>query len=354
MLAPLPEIKITILFIGGAIVAPLYNHDTLRILQFHSQTQLLDQAQRALPAVVTIGNFDGVHLGHQTLVRAVVTQAKAQKLAAWAVIFEPHPREFFSPDSAPARINNLRNKLARLKKLGLDGVLVARFNQAFAQLSAQAFVDQVLVAKLNTKHLIVGDDFRFGAGRTGDFNALQTMGQAAGFKAEQLNTITHTVSIQSQVRVSSSVLREALARGAFDLTEELLGSSYCIEGHVIHGKALGRQWGFPTLNIPTGPWRPALHGIYVVTVHGERSIFGRPQQGVASLGTRPAVDLDGRYLLEVHLLDWQGDAYGQLVSVEFHHKLRAEAHFADFDLLKAQIQRDCDAAKSWFTNTTTL
>jgi riboflavin kinase / FMN adenylyltransferase len=350
----------TIRFIGGAIVAPLYNHTTLRILQFHPQSQTEPKPpSRALTssgasAVVTIGNFDGVHLGHQTLVRAVVTQARTKNQAAWAVIFEPHPREFFAPVNAPARINNLRNKLARLAKLGLDGVLVARFNQAFAQLSAQAFVDQVLRDKLNAKHLIVGDDFRFGVGREGDFNTLQTMGQIAGFAVEQLNTITHTVSRENQVRVSSSVLREALARGAFDLSEELLGSTYCIEGHVIHGKALGRQWGFPTLNIPTGPWRPALHGIYVVTVHCASSRFGGPQRGVASLGTRPAVDLNGRFLLEVHLLDWQGDAYGELVSVEFHHKLRSEAHFADFNLLKAQIQRDCDAAKSWFKNKITL
>jgi riboflavin kinase / FMN adenylyltransferase len=321
----------------------------LQILRFHLQATNRFSALAQQPTAVTIGNFDGVHLGHQTLLRALVTQARARGLQAWAVVFEPHPREFFAPQTAPARVNNLRNKLARLKEQGLDGVLVARFNQAFASLSAQAFVDQVLVAKLNTQLLIVGDDFRFGAGRSGDFNGLCTMGTTAGFAVEQLHTVTHSVSVQSEVRVSSSVLREALARGAFDLCQELLGSAYRIEGHVIHGKALGRQWGFPTLNIPMGPRHPALHGIYAVTVHG----LGKALQGVASLGTRPAVDHNGHFLLEVHLLNWQGNAYGQLVSVEFHHKLRSEAHFDNFDLLKAQIQRDCDATKLWFkTNTT--
>ncbi len=303
---------------------------------------------------MTIGNFDGVHLGHQALLRELVTQAKAHRLQAWALIFEPHPREFFTPAQAPARINNLRNKLSRLQEQGLDGVFIARFNQTFASLSAQQFVDLVLVAQLNTKRLVVGDDFRFGAGREGDFHGLKKMGQQVGFVVAQLDTVSHQASTRSQVRVSSSVLREALARGAFDLSQELLGAQYRITGHVIHGKALGRQWGFPTLNIPVGPYKPALHGIYVVTVNFDaQGSSSQTLAGVASLGTRPAVEQAGRFLLEVHLLGWQGNAYGQLVSVEFHHKLRDEAHFENFDLLKAQIQRDCDAAKAWLNNNRT-
>jgi riboflavin kinase / FMN adenylyltransferase len=342
MLAPRPEIKITSLFITDAIVAALYNRATLQIRRYSLQSPCLPVAASA----VTIGNFDGVHLGHQALLRALVTQAREHQLQAWVLVFEPHPREFFSPGTAPARVNNLRNKLARLQQVGVDGAMIARFDQRFASLSAQQFVDRVLVAQLRTKRLIVGDDFRFGAGREGDFAGLKQMGTVADFQVEQLGTISHPVSAQSQVRISSSVLREALSRGAFDLCEQLLGTTYRIEGHVIYGKALGRLWGFPTLNIPVGPHRPALHGIYCVTVQINAQT---PQLGVASLGTRPAVDQNGRFLLEVHLLNWQGNAYGKLVSVEFHHKLRDEAHFANFDLLKAQIQRDCDAAKAWFT-----
>ncbi len=297
---------------------------------------------------VTIGNFDGVHRGHQALLNELKIQAAKLQLKTCAVCFEPHPREFFAPNQAPARINSTRNKLSNLARLGLDQISLLRFNRALANLSPDQFVQWLLVDQLNTKLLLVGDDFRFGKNRAGDFAWLQGVAPSYGFQVSNMNTVTTQNVQQLPQRVSSSLVRDSLAAGNFDEVQALLGRPYSIQGHVIHGKKLGRTLGFPTLNIAVGSQRPALHGIYVVSVHG---LASKPLQAVASLGTRPAVEKDGRFLLEVFVLDWQGDAYGRLLSVEFHHKLRGELKYEGLEPLKAQIALDVQQARDWFLQT---
>jgi riboflavin kinase / FMN adenylyltransferase len=302
---------------------------------------------------VTIGNFDGVHRGHQALFNALKAQAKPLNLKTCAICFEPHPREFFAKEQAPPRVNSTRNKLRNLITVGLDQVAVLRFDQTIANWTPEQFVHGLLVDQLNTKLLIVGDDFRFGKGRAGDFKWLESVAPRYGFTVISMPTVTTlpinadetTDSGSDPLRVSSSLVRQSLTEGNFKQTRELLGRPYQIEGHVIHGKKLGRTIGFPTLNISVGPQRPALHGIYVVTIHG---LGNKPLQGVASLGTRPAVETNGRFLLEVFVFDWQGDAYGRLLSVEFHHKLRGELKYEGLEPLKAQIAQDVLNARQWF------
>jgi riboflavin kinase / FMN adenylyltransferase len=301
---------------------------------------------------VTIGNFDGVHRGHQALFTELKVQANVFNLKTCAICFEPHPREFFAKDQAPPRINSTRNKLRNLSAVGLDQVAVLRFDQNLANWTPDQFVQWLLVDQLNTKLLIVGDDFRFGKARAGDFTWLQLVAPRYGFTVSSMPTVTtlnlegtSETSAANSLRVSSSLVRQSLTEGNFQQTQELLGRPYQIEGHVIHGQKLGRTLGFPTLNISVGPQRPALHGIYVVTIHG---LAERPLQGVASLGTRPAVEANGRFLLEVFVFDWQGDAYGSLLSVEFHHKLRGELKYEGLEPLKVQIAQDVRDARQWF------
>jgi riboflavin kinase / FMN adenylyltransferase len=327
------------------------------ITRLTSKQALRNTASAGLSAAtqrtaVTIGNFDGVHRGHQALFAALQLKANALNLKTCAVCFEPHPREFFAKDQAPPRINSTRNKLRNLSAVGLDRVAVLRFDQTLANWTPDQFVQWLLVDQLNTALLIVGDDFRFGKGRAGDFAWLKSVAPRYGFTVSSMPTVT-TLEIKddgntnevSSLRVSSSLVRQSLTEGNFKQTRELLGRPYQIEGHVIHGKKLGRTLGFPTLNISVGPQRPALHGIYVVTIHG---LSEKPLQGVASLGTRPAVETNGRFLLEVFVFDWQGDAYGRLLSVEFHHKLRGELKYEGLEPLKLQIAQDVRDARQWF------
>ncbi|MDX5364278.1 MAG: bifunctional riboflavin kinase/FAD synthetase [Pseudazoarcus pumilus] len=293
----------------------------------------------AQPSVLTIGNFDGVHRGHQALLEMLVQKACACAAAATVLTFEPHPREYFSPQNAPARLASLRDKLLQLSQNGVDRVHVCRFNAAFAGLSAERFIEDVLVRGLDVRHLIIGDDFRFGAKRQGDFALLQQAGARLGFGVEAMPTLA-----DGAVRVSSSAVRDALAAGELDRAAALLGRPYSIAGRVVSGRRLGRSIGYPTANIVLRHSRPALSGVFAVKVEGlgEGCIAG-----VANLGSRPTVGGD-KPNLEVHLLDWQGDCYGAHLRVHFLHKLRDEARYDSLEALTRQIRRDEDAARAWF------
>ncbi|WJF89614.1 bifunctional riboflavin kinase/FAD synthetase [Paraburkholderia bonniea] len=300
----------------------------------------LPNAESRAPCALTIGNFDGVHRGHQALLAHVRAAADARGLPVCVMTFEPHPREFFNPASAPPRIAMLRDKLEALAANGVDRIVVEHFNHTFASQSPDTFVERIIVNGLHARWVMIGDDFRYGAKRAGDFASLKAAGQQHGFEVEQMATVADP----SGARISSSAVRAALSAGQLDVVRAALGRSYQISGHVVHGMKLGRDLGFPTLNVPIQHKRPALAGIFVVLVHG---IAEHPLTGVASLGVRPTVDDSGRVLLEAHLLDWHGDAYGKLVRVEFLHKLRDEEKYLDLETLTAAIARDVAHARTW-------
>jgi riboflavin kinase/FMN adenylyltransferase len=289
------------------------------------------------PVALTIGNFDGVHNGHQAMLARLAAAARARGLSATVLTFEPHPREFFAPQSAPTRLTNLREKLELLAAHGVDRVHVQRFSAAFAALSPEAFVERMLVGALGARWVLVGDDFRFGAKRAGDFAFLADAARRHGFDLEAMPTVS-----DAGVRVSSSAVREALARGDLSRARTLLGRAYSISGRVVHGDKLGRALGFATANVQLKHNRPPLGGIFAVRVHG---IDANPRPGVASLGVRPTVHAGGKPVLEVHLFDFTDDLYGAHLRVEFLAKLRDEEKYADLDTLKAQITRDCAAAR---------
>jgi riboflavin kinase/FMN adenylyltransferase len=309
----------------------------------------LPNAESRAPCALTIGNFDGVHLGHQALLAQVRDAAARLELDAAVMTFEPHPREFFAqlagtPEKAPARIANLRDKLQSLTDAGIDRVIVEHFGSHFAALSPQDFIKKILVQGLHVRWLMVGDDFCFGARRAGNIETLIEAGKQHGFEVHTMPTVTN-----AGVRISSSAVRAALADGDFVLARQLLGHSYGISGHVIHGKKLGRTIGFPTLNMRVGHKRPALSGIFVVQVHG---LGDQPLPAVASLGVRPTVDDSGRVLLETHLFDYSGDCYGKLLRVEFLKKLRDEEKYIDLPTLTAAIERDAEQARNFFKEQT--
>jgi riboflavin kinase/FMN adenylyltransferase len=292
------------------------------------------------PVVLAIGNFDGVHLGHAVLVRQLVNSAKRLELAPTVLTFEPHPREFFAPESAPARLTTLREKFELLADLGVSQTMVCRFNAAFAALTADQFIEQVLVRGLQVKHLIIGDDFCFGRGRTGNFALLQAAGQRFGFTVEAMQSVT-----LDGERVSSSAVRRALATGDMAHAARLLGRPYIIDGQVAHGEKIGRQLGFATANIRIKHNPLPMAGVFAVKVSG---LGDRPLSGVANLGIRPTVG-GTRPLLEVHLFDFDRDIYGAHISVRFVKKLRDEQRFPNFDALKAQIAADAAAARAYFS-----
>jgi len=254
--------------------------------------------------------------------------------------FEPHPREFFDPASAPARLTTLREKLELLQNYGADLTCVSPFNTVFAALTADEFIEQVLVRCLRVRHLIIGDDFRFGARRAGDFALLQAAGASFGFQVEAMESV-----VQGGERASSSGVREALAAGDMARAARLLGRPYSIDGRVVHGQKLGRQLGFATANIRIKHNPLPLTGVFAVSVTGAA---GRPLNGVANLGVRPTVGGQLQPLLEVHLFDFDGDIYGAHLSVSFLHKLRDEMKFPDFNALVAQIGQDAEAARAFF------
>jgi len=307
----------------------------------------LPPTEHRLPCALTIGNFDGVHRGHRALLERVRDAARERGLRACVLTFEPHPREFFAARNpglqAPTRIATLRDKLQALSDAGIDAACVVHFNDRFASLAPSEFIRRILGDGLRTRWLLIGDDFRFGARRQGDFAALKEAAGPLGFEVHSMPTVA-----DAGLRISSSAVRAALARGQLDEAAHLLGRPYAISGHVVHGRKLGRELGFPTLNVRIPHGRPALAGIFVVKVHGLTGQGGAPLAGVASLGTRPAVETAGAPLLETHVLDWAGHAYGKLVRIEFLRKLRDEAHYDSLDALTTQIRLDADQARAHF------
>ena len=291
--------------------------------------------------VLAIGNFDGVHLAHRALLAELIAKARALALPATVLTFEPHPRELFAPDQAPARLASLRDKLELLAACGVDRVHVCRFNRTLAALTAAQFIENILVRGLSVRYLIVGDDFRFGKGRSGDFALLQKMGQEHRFVVAAMHTVDF-----GGVRVSSSAVRDALADGNLEYAEQLLGRAYVIAGRVMHGEKIGRTLGFPTANIQVRRKRLPLSGVFAVTVSG---IAAAPLPGAASLGVRPTLAEGLKPVLEVHLPDFDRDIYGCHVDVNFLHKLRDEAKYDSLDALKAQIARDVAAVREFFT-----
>lgn len=299
------------------------------------------------PCALTIGNFDGVHRGHQALLSHVRAAADRLRLEAAVMTFEPHPREFFAQrmgdlSRAPNRIANLRDKLESLERAGIDRVIVEHFNAHFASMSPEEFTERVLVNGLHVKWLMVGADFCYGAKRAGNVAMLTEAGKKYGFVVETMPTV-----MEGDERVSSSAVRAALATGDFARARALLGHGYAISGHVLHGAKLGRTLGFPTLNLRVAH-RPAVAGVFVVQVHG---LADRPVAGVASVGVRPTVEDNGRMLLEVHLFDWNQPCYGKLVRVEFLKKIRDEEKYDGLDALRAAIDSDARIARNHFAPT---
>jgi riboflavin kinase/FMN adenylyltransferase len=291
--------------------------------------------------VATIGNFDGVHLGHQAILRQLAEQAAILKLPAMVITFEPQPQEFFALDTAPARLMRLREKLLALQPLGVERVLCLEFDQRLAAVPARTFIQELLVAKLGIRYLVVGDDFRFGQHREGDFELLRRVGLEHGF--EVANTPS---TIFNGQRVSSTRIREALAQGELALAEGLLGRPYSICGRVAHGDQRGRTIGFPTANIHLHRRITPLAGVYAVVMHG---VGPQPAPGVANVGRRPTVN-GVRDQLEVHLFDFQQDIYGRHVQVDFLMFLRPERRFESLDALRRQIQQDARQARSLFAD----
>ncbi len=310
--------------------------------------------QLAEACALTIGNFDGVHRGHQAMLALLNNEARHRGVPSCVMTFEPHPRDFFAaahqkPQLAPARIATLRDKLLELSECGVDQCVVLPFNQAFAAQTPQQFIQEVLVQGLGVKYVLVGDDFRFGVQRAGDYAMLDAAGAVQGFDVARMNSYE-----VRGLRVSSSAVRDALNRGVMSEVAQLLGRPYAISGHVVHGRKLGRELNCRTLNLRFTHWKPAASGIFVVQVHG---LTGQPLPGVANLGIRPSLDPQdvngGRVLLETHCLDWPDSlgldgGYGKLIRVELLHKLHDERTYDSLEALQQGIAQDCIDARQWF------
>ena len=292
------------------------------------------------PVALTIGNFDGVHRGHQAMLARLTEAAEDLRLPSAVMTFDPHPREFFAPGSAPPRLSSTRAKLELFRAFRVARVIVARFDAALAALPAESFIDDVLVSRLGVRWVLVGGDFRFGRGRGGDLATLRT--RAKTFSVEGMATID-----VGGERVSSTAVREALAAGDLAHASALLGRPYAISGRVGHGERLGRKLGFPTANLPLRH-KPALSGIFAVRVHG---LPGGSRQGVASLGVRPTVAAGGKPMLEVFVFDFDAPLYGRRLAVEFMQKLRDEVRYPDLDALVRQMHADVAQAREYFEQT---
>jgi len=288
--------------------------------------------------VLTIGNFDGVHLGHQEVLNGLKNKAKELGVASTVMTFEPQPQELFNGQGAPARLSRLREKLNLLEQYQIERLLCVRFDAKFAQLSAQDFIEQLLVKQLGVKFLVVGDDFRFGHQRSGDFSMLKAAGEKFGFE------VVSTQSLKvSNARVSSTLVRQCLADGDITGATRMLGHPFVITGRVRHGDKKGRTIGFPTANIALERKVSPVQGVFAVEVLLDKKHY----QGVANIGQRPTVN-GTRIQLEIHLFDFQGDIYGECLDTRVLHKIRAEKKFDSFDLLKQQIKRDVIQAKEFF------
>jgi len=289
--------------------------------------------------VLTIGNFDGVHRGHQALLAQLCKEGRQRNLPVMVMLFEPQPLELFAAEKAPARLTRLREKVRYLEQAGVDAVLCVRFDRRFAAQTAQSFVADLLVDKLGVEFLAVGDDFRFGAGRQGDFLLLQNAGVEYGF-----DVISTQTFCDDGKRISSTAIRQALAEDNLPVANALLGRPFSISGRVVHGDALGRTIGFPTANLPLRRTVSPVKGVYAVEVQG---LGSQPLPGVANIGTRPTV-AGLRQQLEVHLLDVSIDLYGRHIEVVLRDKIRNEQRFASLDALKEQIANDVVTARTFF------
>ena len=288
---------------------------------------------------LTIGNFDGVHLGHQLILKRLLEKARELDLDACIMSFEPLPQEYFAPAQAPSRLTRLREKFIALEATGIDQFLCIKFNHWLAELTAEEFIQHVLVEQLHVRYLVIGDDFRFGKGRAGDFDMLHAAGKKYGF--EVVNSHSHCLDGE---RISSTRIRQALAEDELELAQKMLGHSYQMCGRIAHGDKRGRTIGFPTANIKLHRHATPLAGVYAVTMTG---IDNAVIQGVANIGKRPTVD--GHHLqLEVHLFNFDKTIYGEQVCVQFKHKLRNEQRFESFEALKQQIAKDSEQAKAFF------
>jgi riboflavin kinase/FMN adenylyltransferase len=295
--------------------------------------------------VATIGSFDGVHLGHQAILARLREEGHKLGLPTLVMLFEPQPHEYFSREKAPPRLMRLREKVAAIFDLGIDRVLCLRFNEHLRSLSAQAFIDDILVRQLAVAHLEIGDDFRFGCDRAGDFALLQQAGRQHGFAVRD----TRTFVLHGE-RVSSTRVRQLLEANNLDGAAQLLGRRFSVTGRVIHGKRLGRTLNVPTANIGLGRYRSPVRGVYVVDVESGSQRW----QAVANVGVRPTVNGTSKPLLEVHILDYSGELYGKWLKVEFRHKLRDEKKFTSVDELKQQLHLDIAAARDYFVQAKNL
>ena len=293
--------------------------------------------------VASIGNYDGVHLGHQAVIRQLIDKGNELKLPKMVITFDPHPQEFFAPDRSPARLMSSGDKFRALHQYGVDRILCLRFNQAFANIEAEEFIQQYLVQGIGVSYLVVGDDFRFGKGRRGDFGMLRQAGLMYDFEV----THTETYLVDGQ-RVSSSRVRDMLLNGDMDKVTELLGRPYHISAHVAHGDKRGRQLGFPTANLFLRRKKISITGVFIVAVEG---LGSQPLPGVANIGVRPTI---GGTIpcLEVHLLDFDEEIYGRRIGVNFLHKVREEKKFASLDVLREQINQDVKTARHFFKKNT--
>jgi riboflavin kinase/FMN adenylyltransferase len=290
-----------------------------------------------VPVALTIGNFDGIHRGHQAMIARLTEAAGDLELQSAVMTFDPHPREFFAKDAAPPRLSSLRDKLERFAAHGVDRVYVARFDAALASQTPTEFIEHVLQERLGVRWLLVGEDFRFGKGRAGDLATLRRA--AKRFSVEAMATVS-----VGGVRASSTAIRAALAGGDLAKARDLLGRPYAISGHVGHGAKLGRSLGFPTANLPLRH-KPPVSGVFAVRVHG---LAATPRTGVASIGRKPTVATDSPTLLEAYIFDFDQPIYGRRIAVELVHKLRDEERFADLDTLKRRIGADVADAQRFF------
>ena len=292
-------------------------------------------AERHHGCVASIGNYDGLHLGHRQVLRQLSEQAREDGLPSLVMCFEPTPLEFFCGDKAPARLSTFREKVEQLGAMGIDRFFCVRFDPELADMSPEQFVRDFLVEGIGVRHLVVGDDFRFGRDRSGDFSTLEVAGRTHGF--EVVDTPSYSVD---GIRVSSTLVRESLAKGDLGLAEQMLGRPYSMSGRVVRGDQLGRQLGFPTANLRVGRHKPPLRGVYAVRIRG----LGQVRAGMASLGTRPTVD-GTEMRLEVHIFDFDEDVYGRHIRVEFAHRLRTEKRFDNVELMTEQLHRDGRTAR---------
>lgn len=318
------------------LIRGLHNLKTTRPGQIWTENSLFEHG-----CVLTIGNFDGIHLGHQEVLNRVQGLAHQLNLPSVVMIFEPLPVEYFAPDKAPVRLMNLREKLIGFQQTAIDFVLVCRFNAAFAELTAEQFVQQILVNSLQIKHLVVGDDFCFGKNRQGNYAFLQAAGAKHGFDVSEMPTYKVDEQRISSTRVRQTLSTETLQTQGLKAAEDLIGRSFYFDGRVIHGQKLGRQLGFRTLNLNPKRLQMPVSGVFAVRV---LNIANQPWPGIANIGVRPTVN-GLRPSIEVHLFNWDKDLYGAHVQVELVAFIRPEQKFANLDALKAQIEKDAKAAK---------